>query len=111
MLSLQTALPNGAIYALLGLALVLVFAVTRVILIPRASSATTRFDLRPLRPPVRTALAWRWAWWRSARPVPGRSHDPAVVGRHSRQHHPECHLALTSWLAAQTRSHNIALSL
>ena len=32
---LQDGITNGAIYALLGLALVLVFAVTRVILIPQ----------------------------------------------------------------------------
>jgi len=36
---LQDGITNGAIYALLGLALVLVFAVTRVILIPRANSS------------------------------------------------------------------------
>lgn len=35
---LQDGVVNGAIYALLGMALVLVFAVTRVIFIPRASS-------------------------------------------------------------------------
>ena len=36
---IQDGITNGAIYALLGLALVLVFAVTRVILIRRASSS------------------------------------------------------------------------
>src|ERR1700759_3667302 len=37
---LQDGITNGAIYALLGLALVLVFAVTRVILIPQGEFAT-----------------------------------------------------------------------
>src|ERR1700729_3230979 len=37
---LQDAITNGAIYALLGLALVLVFAVTRVILIPQGEFVT-----------------------------------------------------------------------
>src|SRR5437588_8040718 len=37
---LQDGLTNGAIYALLGLALVLVFAVTRVILIPQGEFVT-----------------------------------------------------------------------
>src|SRR5260221_6795951 len=36
----QDGITNGAIYALLGLALVLVFAVTRVILIPQVDSVT-----------------------------------------------------------------------
>ena len=37
---LQDGITNGAIYALLGLALVLVFAVTRVILIPQGEFIT-----------------------------------------------------------------------
>src|SRR2546421_8419686 len=37
---LQDGVTNGAIYALLGLALVLVFAVTRVILIPQGEFVT-----------------------------------------------------------------------
>src|ERR1700681_126872 len=37
---LQDGITNGAIYALLGLALVLVFAVTRVILIPQCEFVT-----------------------------------------------------------------------
>src|SRR5258708_35335020 len=37
---LQDGIANGAIYALLGLALVLVFAVTRVILIPQGEFVT-----------------------------------------------------------------------
>ena len=37
---LQDGITNGAIYALLGLALVLVFAVTRVILIPQGEFVT-----------------------------------------------------------------------
>src|ERR1700687_2456600 len=37
---LQDGITNGAIYALLGLALVLVFAVTRVILIPQGEIVT-----------------------------------------------------------------------
>ena len=36
----QDGITNGAIYALLGLALVLVFAVTRVILIPQGEFVT-----------------------------------------------------------------------
>ena len=36
----QNGITNGAIYALLGLALVLVFAVTRVILIPQGEFVT-----------------------------------------------------------------------
>ena len=39
---LQDGITNGAIYALLGLALVLVFAVTRVILIPQGEFVTYR---------------------------------------------------------------------
>ena len=38
----QDGITNGAIYALLALALVLVFAVTRVIFIPQVSSFTAR---------------------------------------------------------------------
>src|SRR5438105_10225164 len=37
---IQDGITNGAIYALLGLALVLVFAVTRVILIPQGEFVT-----------------------------------------------------------------------
>src|SRR5438552_16687452 len=37
---IQDGITNGAIYALLGLALVLVFAVTRVILIPQGEFIT-----------------------------------------------------------------------
>jgi len=37
----QDGITNGAIYALLALALVLVFAVTRVISFPRGSSSPT----------------------------------------------------------------------
>ena len=37
---LQDGITNGAIYALLGLALVLVFAVTRVILVPQGEFVT-----------------------------------------------------------------------
>src|SRR5437588_11737967 len=37
---LQDGITNGAIYALLGLALVLVFALTRVILIPQGEFVT-----------------------------------------------------------------------
>jgi len=37
---MQDGITNGAIYALLGLALVLVFAVTRVILIPQGEFVT-----------------------------------------------------------------------
>src|SRR6266478_8656425 len=37
---LQDGITNGAVYALLGLALVLVFAVTRVILIPQGEFVT-----------------------------------------------------------------------
>ncbi|MDB5625906.1 MAG: Highaffinity branchedchain amino acid transport system permease protein LivH, partial [Tardiphaga sp.] len=37
---LQDGVTNGAVYALLGLALVLVFAVTRVILIPQGEFIT-----------------------------------------------------------------------
>src|SRR5258708_20936820 len=40
LLLLQDGITNGAIYALLGLALVLVFAVTRVILIPQGEFVT-----------------------------------------------------------------------
>ncbi len=39
---LQDGITSGAIYALLGLALVLVFAVTRVILIPQGEFVTVR---------------------------------------------------------------------
>src|SRR3982074_1543056 len=40
LLLLQDGITNGAIYALLGLALVLVFVVTRVILIPQGEFVT-----------------------------------------------------------------------
>src|SRR5204863_9456334 len=40
LLLLQDGITNGAIYALLGLALVLVFAVTRIILIPQGEFVT-----------------------------------------------------------------------
>ena len=61
---LQDGVVNGAIYALMALSLVLVFAVTRVILIPQgelvAYAALTYAGLNTGRLPGRG--------WRSARP-------------------------------------------
>ena len=56
---LQDAVVNGAIYALVGIALVLVFAVTRVILIPQGEFvAFAALTLASLQSGTRPAMAW-----------------------------------------------------
>lgn len=56
---LQDAIVNGAIYALVGIALVLVFAVTRVILIPQGEFvAFAALTLASLQAGNRPAMAW-----------------------------------------------------
>ena len=66
---LQDGITNGAIYALLGLALVLVFAVTRVILIPQGEFVTygalTYASLASGQMPGTASSRWRWASWPS----------------------------------------------
>jgi len=66
----QDGITNGAIYALLGLALVLVFAVTRVILIPQGEFVTygalTYASLSAGQVPGTARLRWRWGSWRLA---------------------------------------------
>jgi branched-chain amino acid transport system permease protein len=57
---LQDGNTNGAIYALLGLALVLVFAVTRVILIPQGRFSW-RAELRDAGDRPGPGAAWRRA--------------------------------------------------
>lgn len=56
---LQDAVVNGAIYALVGIALVLVFAVTRVILIPQGEFvAFATLTLASLQSGTRPSMAW-----------------------------------------------------
>ena len=66
---LQDGITNGAIYALLGLALVLVFAVTRVILIPQGEFVTygalTYATLSAGQVPGPPGSRSRWVSWRS----------------------------------------------
>jgi branched-subunit amino acid ABC-type transport system permease component len=61
----QDGLSNGAIYALLALALVLVFAVTRVIFIPQgefvAFGALTLASLQAAGCRERSGWCWHWA--------------------------------------------------
>ena len=118
---LQDGITNGAIYALLGLALVLVFAVTRVILIPQGEFVTygalTYATLSAGQVPgtARLAVAMgvvafgldlfagrRTLHWRLA----GRAFAVNIVT-------PLAILALTSWLAGKQTpiAINIALSL
>ena len=116
---LQDGITNGAIYALLGLALVLVFAVTRVILIPQGEFVTygalTYATLSAGQVPgtVRLAVAMGvvafcldlFAGRRSLRLV-GRAFAINIVV-------PALIFALTAWLAGQKTpiAVNIALSL
>ena len=116
---LQDGITNGAIYALLGLALVLVFAVTRVILIPQGEFVTygalTYATLSAGQVPgtVRLAVAMGvvafcldlFAGRRSLRLVARAFAINIVV--------PALIFALTAWLAGQKTpiAVNIALSL
>ena len=82
---------NGAVYALLGMAIVLVFAVTRVILIPQgefvAYGALTLAMLQLGRVPgtvwlallmaALAALRELWDGWRAARPLAATARDVA----------------------------------
>src|SRR6202165_1195221 len=118
---LQDGITNGAIYALLGLALVLVFAVTRVILIPQGEFVTygalTYASLSAGQMPGTTRLAVAmgivafcldiFAGRRSLRPrLVGRALGVNIVL-------PAVIFALTSWLAGRHPpiAVNIALSL
>ena len=84
---LQDGITNGAIYALLGLALVLVFAVTRVILIPQGEFVTfgalTYATLATGQVPgtARLALAMGVAAFALDLFASRRSLNPALIGR------------------------------
>jgi branched-chain amino acid transport system permease protein len=118
---LQDGITNGAIYALLGLALVLVFAVTRVILIPQGEFVTfgalTYATLSAGNVPgtVRLAVAMGVVAFCLDVFVARKSLNPRLVGRAFALNIllPVAILALTYWLAgAKTPiAVNIALSL
>ncbi len=65
---LQDGIINGAVYALVAIATVLVFAVTRVILVPQgefvAFTALTIAALENGHMPQRHGCCWRSAAWR-----------------------------------------------
>jgi branched-chain amino acid transport system permease protein len=117
----QDGITNGAIYALLGLALVLVFAVTRVILIPQGEFVTfgalTYATLSAGQVPgtVRLAVAMGVVAFGLDLFAGRRSLHLALVGRAFAVNIilPLVILALTMWLAGR-QTHmaiNIALSL
>ena len=118
----QDGITNGAIYALLGLALVLVFAVTRVILIPQGEFVTygalTYASLSSGQMPGTARLAVAMGD-RGVRPRPVRRRARSLhlrrVGRAFAVNIvlPVAILALTSWLAGRHPpiAVNIALSL
>jgi branched-chain amino acid transport system permease protein len=117
---LQDGITNGAIYALLGLALVLVFAVTRVILIPQGEFVTygalTYATLSAGQVPgtARLALAMGFVAFGLDLFAGRRSLHPALVGRASINIIvPAAILALTYLLAGRHNpiAVNIALSL
>ena len=119
---LQDGITNGAIYALLGLALVLVFAVTRVILIPQGEFVTYGALSYAV---LATGQVPGTAWLAVAMGVVAFALDlfaarrslrlEAVVARALRSISccPAAILALTYWLAGPTTpiAVNIALSL
>jgi branched-chain amino acid transport system permease protein len=118
---LQDGITNGAIYALLGLALVLVFAVTRVILIPQGEFVTygalTYATLSSGQVPgtARLAVAMGIAAFCLDLCASRRSLHPWLVGRAFAIFIllPAAIMALTYWLAGHQTSIfvNIALSL
>jgi branched-chain amino acid transport system permease protein len=118
---IQDGITNGAIYALLGLALVLVFAVTRVILIPQGEFVTygalTYATLSAGQVPgtARLAVAMGVVAFGLDLFVGRRSLHPALVGRAFALNIvlPVAILALTYGLAGQKTpiAINIALSL
>src|SRR6266404_8226805 len=118
---LQDGITNGAIYALLGLALVLVFAVTRVILIPQGEFVTygalTYATLSSGQVPgtSRLALAMGIVAFGLDLFAGRRSLHPRLVGRAFAVNIflPAVIFALTFWLAGRHPpiAVNIALSL
>jgi branched-chain amino acid transport system permease protein len=121
LLLVQDGITNGAIYALLGLALVLVFAVTRVILIPQGEFVTygalTYASLSSGQMPgtARLAVAMGIVAFGLDLFAGRRSLSPRLVGRAFAVDIvlPCAVLALTSWLAGShpPMAVNIALSL
>src|ERR1700736_3628744 len=117
----QDGITNGAIYALLGLALVLVFAVTRVILIPQGEFVTygalTYASLSSGQMPgtARLAVAMGIVAFGLDLFAGRRSLRPRLVGRAFAVNIvlPSAIFALTSWLAGHHPpiAVNIALSL
>ena len=117
----QDGITNGAIYALLGLALVLVFAVTRVILIPQGEFVTfgalTYATLSAGNMPgtARLAVAMGVVAFGLDLFAGRRSLHLRLVGARLRDQYPAAggDLALTSWLAGKNTpiAVNIALSL
>src|SRR5437870_7169227 len=117
----QDGITNGAIYALLGLALVLVFAVTRVILIPQGEFVTygalTYASLSAGQVPgtARLALAMGVVAFGLDLFAGRRSLHPKLVGRAFAVNIflPAIIFALTYWLAGRHPpiAVNIALSL
>src|SRR5204862_7131322 len=118
---IQDGITNGAIYALLGLALVLVFAVTRVILIPQGEFVTygalTYASLSAGQMPgtARLALAMGVVAFGLDLFAGRRSLHPRLVGRAFAVNIflPAIIFALTYWLAGRhpPSATNIALSL
>jgi branched-chain amino acid transport system permease protein len=106
---LQDGITNGAIYALLGLALVLVFAVTRVILIPQGEFVTygalTYATLASGQVPgtAHLALAMGFAAFALDLFTNRRSLHPALIGRSAAVYvvFPAALLVLTTSLAAK----------
>jgi branched-chain amino acid transport system permease protein len=121
LLLLQDGITNGAIYALLGLALVLVFAVTRVILIPQGEfvsyGALTYATLSSGHMPgtARLAVAMGMAAFCLDLFAARRSLNPALIARAFAINIlvPAAILGLTWWLAGRPNpiAVNIALSL
>jgi branched-chain amino acid transport system permease protein len=117
----QDGITNGAIYALLGLALVLVFAVTRVILIPQGEFVTygalTYASLSSGQMPgtARLAVAMGVVAFGLDLFAGRRSLHPRLVGRAFAVNIllPAVIFALTAWLASRHPpiAVNIALSL
>src|ERR1700694_5509145 len=117
----QDGITNGAIYALLGLALVLVFAVTRVILIPQGEFVTygalTYASLSSGQMPgtARLAVAMGVVAFGLDLFAGRRSLNPRLIARAGAVNVilPLIILGLTSWLASRQTpiAINIALSL
>jgi len=116
---LQDGITNGAIYALLGLALVLVFAVTRVILIPQGEFVTygalTYASLSAGQMPgtARLAVAMGIVAFGLDLYAGRRSPHPARIGRAFAVNIalPTLILALTSWLAGRHPPVGVSIAL